>query len=145
MISRNKKIFCFIIVMFITLISCCAVSASGNVDNNISTTTIQEKITTQNVEQTTTNNYEETITSTQTSMQSENKTIEETNDNNEIKANENTNAKAIKKAKNTNQTVKTQSVTRWSSFPSSGTVDLEADISATSTKSSPKDGRIYSP
>ena len=105
--SRNKKLICFLIVMIITLISCCIVSASDNVDKNI-TTTQNNEVTSTNVEQTTANNnYEKTATSTESVTQSDETTIEETDDQNDVEKENKTNAKAITKAKITNKTVKT--------------------------------------
>ena len=96
MISRNKSILCFCLVMFITLMCCCVVSAHDNVDYNTTTTHNTENTIQKTITETNTNNIQ-----TKTLAQSEDNTIEETDDQNEVEQDK-INAKAeINKVSNT--------------------------------------------
>ena len=134
--NRNKKLICFFLVMFITLIACSIVAANDNADNSTASTHTKEVHKHKTIEKTTKTQVKNTVESVKTSKQSLNKTIEETDDKNAVKKEKNNNAKAkINKVSNTQKAVKEKDVTQWSGIGSNGSYTLTQDISATSLKS----------
>ena len=128
MMKRNKALFCFCILIFITLICCCTVTASDNAANNTTTHTLKT------IEKTT--NETQNIETIKTTTQSDKNTIEETDDQNELKKKNKTNAKVkINKVSEITQGALKTDVTQWSNIGSSGSYTLTQDISATSLKS----------
>lgn len=123
---NKKRIFCFLLIMFITLMSCSIISAADNSDNSIETATTNNEVSNNNVEHKETINNMANSHSALASTQSDDTFIEET-DQNEVVDEQINNTKAIKKAKNTNS-VKTLQT----SLPTSGTVTLTDDVELSS-------------
>jgi len=119
---NKKQLTCFFLIMFFTLISCCAISAADNADTNTVTTTNNEVTNIQTVEQTKTIHNLETKGSTGNIIQSENDNIEETADQNDVE-DENNNTKAINKTK-----IQSSVKGLQTSLDSRGTVTLTDDV-----------------
>ena len=103
----NKKLFCFLFVMFITLICCCAVSAADDSDME---TTATATATTSNdvvkdVESTSNVHSDEVTGSTDDKLQRDNINEEAVNQNGVL--DENNNLNKVEKTKVSNRAVKT--------------------------------------
>ena len=128
---RNKKLTCFLIVMFITLIACSIVAASDNATNSKTSTHTKEVQVHKTIQKTAKTQVKTTVQSVKSSKQSLNKTIEETDDQNAVK-NKTENAKAnIKKVSNQTKAVKTATTVitgNQITGQRSGDFELGADI-----------------
>ncbi|MDO5826538.1 MAG: hypothetical protein Q4Q22_09160, partial [Methanosphaera sp.] len=128
---NKKHILCFFLIMFITLICCCTISAADNADGSMATAADNDVSNIQTVGQTVTSNIQETSISTEDSIQSENDLIGDKNDQNDVKDN-NDNLKVIEKVKSENS-LKGEVINPGDTIPESGNHTLGGNLTVTST------------
>uniref|UniRef100_UPI0025D63FD9 Ig-like domain-containing protein n=1 Tax=Methanosphaera sp. TaxID=2666342 RepID=UPI0025D63FD9 len=132
----NKKLFCFLFVMFITIICCCAVSAADDSDME---TTATATATTSNdvvkdVESTSNVHSDEVTGSMDDTLQSDNNNEEAVNQNGVL--DENNNLNKVEKTKVSNRAVKTAKIYTGPEFwdlAQDGVINLTEDVTITST------------